>query len=189
MGSGAAWAARAYADRPRGNAESVRCLAAVWVKPRRKAWAGVIVSAVMGLRGEIWRAKPAVHAAGALAGACGSDCGRLLITRVNLSSGRSARLMLDGDAGRSLDHATYASRRWAFCASGSERSCSKPSPSTAMVKQQGHAAAENARLPLWIARGPAGAGWALPLRTFPEDPTQIPKCRALCNSCSWYWRR
>jgi hypothetical protein len=84
-------AARIYADKPLSDAFGVDWFAAAWVKPGRKAaLAGVFVSAGMRVRGEKVRAKPAVQAAVALSGDRGLNCGRLLITRVNLcGSGRN----------------------------------------------------------------------------------------------------
>lgn len=105
-------AARVYADKPPSDAFGVDCFAAAWVKPGRKvALAGVFVSASMRVRGEKVRAKPAVQTAVARSGDRGLNCGRLLITRVNLcGSGRiRPAVLLESGAGRSFRSATYAS--------------------------------------------------------------------------------
>ena len=105
-------AARIYADKPPSDAFGVDWFAAAWVKPGRKvALAGVVVSAGMRVRGEKVRAKPAVHAAVARSGDRGLNCGRLLITRVNLCGSGRVRpaIVLESGAGRSFRNATYAS--------------------------------------------------------------------------------
>ena len=105
-------AARIYADKPPSEACGVDWFAVAWVKPgRRAALAGVCVSASVRVRGEKVRAKPAVHTAVARSGERGLDCGRLLITRVNLCGSGQIRpaVVLESDAGRPFHNATYAS--------------------------------------------------------------------------------
>jgi hypothetical protein len=104
--------ARIYATKPLSDAFGVDWFAAAWVKPGREvALAGVFVSARVRVRGEKVRAKPAVQAIVARSGDRGLNCGRLLITRVNLCGSGQIRpaVLLESGAGRSYRSATYAS--------------------------------------------------------------------------------